>query len=49
MGTLHEDQYAFMTVRHRILRMYQTICLEKIKTHILYSITYFPNIMPFMR
>jgi hypothetical protein len=29
--------------------MFQTKFVQKIKTHILYSITFFPKIVPFMR
>jgi len=31
------------------LEMFQTKVVEKIKTHILCSITFFPKIVPFMR
>jgi hypothetical protein len=31
------------------LEMFQTKVVEKLETHILYSITFFPKIMPFMR
>jgi len=41
-GTLHEDQYTFLITSRSGLKldMFQTNAVEKIKTHILYSIIY---------
>ena len=44
MGTLHEDQYIFLIILHSFLlriRNVSDIFTEKIKTHILHSITIF--------
>ena len=43
MGTLHEDVFAFMIISTDILEweMFQTKFVEKIKTHILFSMTNF--------
>ena len=43
-GTLHEYQYSFLIITRSILlgmRNLKTEIVEKIKTHILYSITFF--------
>jgi len=43
-GTLHKNQYTFLTTSRSVLltiRMFQTKIVEKIKTHILGSITFF--------
>ena len=50
-GTLHDDQYTFLIIsRSFLLRMrnFQTKVVEKTKTRILCSITFFPKIVPFM-
>ena len=42
MGTLHEDQYIYLIIPHSILlriRNVSDIFVEKIKTHILHSVT----------
>ena len=44
MGTLHEDQYTFVLISRSFLhtmRNIQTKDVEKMKTHILCSITFF--------
>ena len=43
MGTLHEDQQTFMMSRSILLRMRNISdkIVEKIKTHILWSITFY--------
>jgi len=50
-GTLHEDRYFLVTYHSFLLRMrnvsYEVV--EKIKTHILCSVTLFRKIVPFMR
>jgi len=51
-GTLHEHQDIFLITSHQIfVRMKNVLdkSVEKIKTHILYSMTSFPKIVPFMR
>ena len=43
-GNLHEDQYTFMIICFLFLlklKMFQTVVVEKIKTHILTPITVF--------
>ena len=43
MGTLHEDQYTISIISRLVLRMkiFQTEVVEKLETHILYSIFFF--------
>ena len=44
MGTLHEDPRSFLIIFRSVLlgmRNFQTRVVEKIKTRILYSITFF--------
>jgi hypothetical protein len=54
-GTLYEDQYKFMIISLSfLLRMRDVadkVVKKKIRTHILYSVTFFflPKIVPFMR
>jgi len=51
MGTSHEHSGTLMTVSRWILlrmRSVSTKVVEKIKIHILYSIKFFPIIVPFM-
>ena len=51
-GTLHEDQYTFMTMSSKTLLRMRNISakvMQKSNTHILYSINIFPKIVPFMR
>jgi len=51
MGTLHEDLHTFMIISRWIIlriRDVQTKVSEKIKTHILCSVTFFEN-YAFMR
>jgi len=45
-GTFHEDLGAKFFLEWE---MFQTNVVEKIKTHILCSITFLPKILPFMR
>jgi len=42
-GTSHEDQYTFLISRSFLLRTRNVSdkCVEKVKTHILFSVTYF--------
>jgi len=45
-GTSHEDQYTFLSyLTHFFLEreMFLTKVVEKIKTHILHSVTFFPK------
>jgi hypothetical protein len=45
-GTLHEDQYTFIFISHSILLRMANVSdeiVEKIKTHILCPITFFPE------
>jgi hypothetical protein len=44
---LHSWQYLAEFVLE--WEMFQVKVVEKIKTHILYSVTFFPKIVPFMR
>jgi len=51
-GTLNEDQYTVMIISPSFFlewKMCQTKVVEKIKTHILCSLPFFTNILPFMR
>jgi len=51
-GTLQEDQYLLLSyLAHFFLEreMFETNLAEKIKTHILYLLTFSSKIMPFMR
>jgi len=51
MGTLHKHLRTFMTVPRLLLlliMMFHTKLVDKIKTHILRSVT-FPTIVPFVR
>jgi hypothetical protein len=43
MGTLHEIQYTFFIITCALLtiKMLQTTVVENIKTHIVYSVTFF--------
>jgi len=50
-GTVREDQYTFFKsyLDHFLeWEMFQTKVVEKIKTRILCSVTFFPKIVPFM-
>jgi len=51
MGTLREDQYTFLIISCSfILRMRNVSDTHKEnKTHILFSVTFFPKIVPLMR
>ena len=52
MGTTREDQYTFLIISRSFLlrmRLLQTNVTEKIKTHILFSVTFLSKIVPFMR
>jgi hypothetical protein len=46
-GTLRENQYTFLIISRSVLlkmkKMFQTKVLEKLETHILYSIIVFEN------
>jgi hypothetical protein len=47
MGTLHENVFTVMTVDRLIILRMRNIwnkIVEKIKTHILYSVTFFQNL-----
>jgi hypothetical protein len=48
MGTLHEDQYTLLIISRSFLRrmknVLETKFVEKIETHILYSIAFFDNL-----
>ena len=51
MGTLHEDQYAFLIISRSVLRMKNVSdknCRGNQNTHFLFS-NYFSKIIPFMR
>jgi hypothetical protein len=51
-GTLHEDQYAFLSYLAQFFlerKIFEVKVVEKIKTHILCSIIFFPAVVPFMR
>jgi len=51
-GTLHEDQYTFFIISCSFLLRMRNVAdkfVEKIKTHILYSVMFFSKIVPFMR
>jgi len=48
--TLHEDHYTFMVISLSILLRLGDVSykiIEKIKTHILYSVTFFPKVVLF--
>jgi len=50
-GTLQEDQYPLLSYLARIFlerEMFETNVVEKIKTHVLYSLTFSSKIVPFM-
>ena len=51
-GTLHEDVFTYITILAEFLlewEMFRIKVVEETKTHILYSVTFFPKILPFMR
>jgi hypothetical protein len=49
MGTVHEDQYTFLIISHWVgWEMFQAK-VEKIKTRILYSVTFVLKIVSFIR
>jgi len=51
-GTLNEDQYSFMIISRSFLPVMRNSSekfVEKIKTHILFSIIFFSKILPLMR
>jgi len=51
-GTSHENLYIFMIISRQILLKMRSVSphiLEKIKTHIICSITFLPKIVPFVR
>ena len=43
---VHLRQYFVIPLR---MEMYQKRVIEKIKTHVLWPITFFPKVVPFMR
>ena len=51
MGTLREVQCTLLIITRLIRRMKNALekVVEKIKTHVLPPITFFPKIVPFMR
>jgi hypothetical protein len=51
-GTSYEDVSTFITMFRGILHIMRNISnkvVEKIKTHILFSVTFIPKIVPFMK
>jgi hypothetical protein len=51
-GTLLEDQYTFLTISRLVpltVRNVSDRIIEKIKTRVLYSVTFVPEIVPFMK
>jgi len=52
MGILHLDLRKFITISRRILLKMRNVSdtvIGKVKTHVLYSIIFFPEIQPYKR
>jgi len=52
MDTLHENLCIFVNISHRIILRIRNVSdkvVQEIKTHILYSITFFPKDVPCMK